>query len=190
MKTLNDFIKESIELLNENISITQISEISDEILKEFNINKEEESKKRDGYKTDLNYRLVSDFLYKKYPKLSVKDRKSIIKELCKFSSIYSSSIDFKEIKPNDISLENVVLTICFTFQTWMNNKSGWDKRFNPNAELRRNTFSDILDYYDGWDDIYDNLELEDENEIKEFNDFISDNFKEINIRVKNLLNLS
>jgi hypothetical protein len=188
MKTLNDFIKESIELLNENISITQISEISDEILKEFNINKEEESKKYN--KTDLNYRLVSDFLYKKYPKLSVKDRKSIIEELCKFSSIYSPSIEFKEIEPNDISLENVVLTICFTFQTWMNDKRGWDKRFNPNAELRKNTFSDILDYYDGWDDIYDNLQLKNENEIKEFDDFISDNFKEINIRVKNLLNLS
>ena len=54
-------------------------------------------------------------------------------------------------------LEKIADAVISVLSNWENDDYGWDKRFNAYKELSQNNWEDILEYYSGWEDLYDEL---------------------------------
>ena len=59
-------------------------------------------------------------------------------------------------------LEKIADAVISVLSNWENDDYGWDKRFNAYKELSQNNWEDILEYYSGWEDLYDELEMDEE----------------------------
>lgn len=70
-------------------------------------------------------------------------------------------------------IEKIANAVISVFSNWEDDEDGWDPRFNAYKEVNKNNWVDIFDYYQGWEDLYNELEM-DEDEWEKLSDKMSD----------------